>query len=122
MMSDNTEYFDDVFVKKCCNKIKPKSKNPENSGNTINLTIDISTITAPFNITINPTNAPLPPLDTLNDVIVTYDPLTKQTSTQIVYYVPSGGVGASGFGLTLINQSTDPNNNTFVVFQAQPTQ
>ncbi|AYV76643.1 MAG: hypothetical protein Terrestrivirus10_27 [Terrestrivirus sp.] len=104
------------------NDILFNDQNSTNSTNNTNaiidIQIDVTTITRPFIIVINPNNGvTIPPLNNLEEIVFTYDPLTQITTTQNI--PASGGLlGGTNTSLTIVNQSKD--NTSVLIFNPPP--
>lgn len=95
-----------------------KTNNVNNKNPTIDIQIDLATITRPFIIVINPNSGvTVPPLNNLEEIVFTYDPLTQITTTQNI--PASGGLlGGTNTSLTIVNESKD--NTSVLIFNPPP--
>jgi hypothetical protein len=93
--------------------------NNTNNNATIDIQIDVTTITRPFIILINPNSGvTVPPLNNLEEIIFAYDPSTQITTTQNI--PASGGLlGGTNTNLTIVNQSKD--NTSVLIFNPPPS-
>lgn len=96
--------------------IDPEPIKPKNDNETITLVIDLKTLSSPLNFTIYPDINNQPPISTLGDVKITYNPALPNNKIEAEYIPSNGLLGATQIELTVTNNT--PSNTTIAVFQS----